>query len=178
MQAAMVISATTCIVFGVFPNATVYSLLPLPNSYLPYTADHVLAQTQLLLFSALAFTLMLLAGLYPAEIRAKNLDFDAVLNWLTRGTGRALDKGLNGLNKLGGKVFFDWIPEKVAPFLGNAPTHLTVAALGAKLRLQRLPEEEIKARQKLFYPRVVKNALPIGASAICALILLGLLAIL
>jgi multicomponent Na+:H+ antiporter subunit D len=178
MQAAMLISAAACIIFGLFPNATIYRLLPLPNSYVPYTADHVLWQTQLLLFSALAFALMLLGGFYPSEIRAKNLDFDAVLGPLARGSATVLDRALNGLNRWGGKVFFDWIPEKIVPFFGNTPTYLTVAALGLKLRLQGLSPEEIKEQQESFHPRVVKNALPIGASAICALIFLGLLAIL
>jgi multicomponent Na+:H+ antiporter subunit D len=41
---------------------------------------HVVSQLQLLLFTALAFTLLLLAGIYPAEIRAINIDID----WLYR----------------------------------------------------------------------------------------------
>jgi hypothetical protein len=55
-----------------------YSLLPYQVDYVPYTAPHVMAQLQLLFFSALAFTLLILSGIYPAEMRAINLDIDLI----------------------------------------------------------------------------------------------------
>lgn len=75
MLIAMGITAFLCIFIGVFPG-TLYSLLPYPVDYVPYTASHVMAQLQLLFFSALAFTLLMLSGIYPAEIRAINIDAD------------------------------------------------------------------------------------------------------
>ena len=44
--------------------------------YSPYTATHVITQLQLLLFSALAFAVLMRTGLYPAELRSVNLDWD------------------------------------------------------------------------------------------------------
>lgn len=73
MLIAMMIAAVFCIGFGVFPN-TLYQLLPWPTDYSPYDVTHVLAQTQLLFFSALAFVWLNLKGLYPPEIKAINLD--------------------------------------------------------------------------------------------------------
>ena len=58
MRAAMLLFAFLCIAIGVAP-ATLYALLPYPVHYLPYTAGHVVAQLQLLLFSGLAFFLLL-----------------------------------------------------------------------------------------------------------------------
>jgi multicomponent Na+:H+ antiporter subunit D len=75
MMLAMGITAFLCIFIGVYPSA-LYSVLPYPVDYQPYTAPHVMAQLQLLFFSALAFTLLMLAGIYPAEMRAINLDID------------------------------------------------------------------------------------------------------
>ncbi len=75
MLIAMGITAFLCIFNGVFPG-TLYSLLPYPVDYVPYSPSHVMAQTELLFFSALAFTLLILSGIYPAELRAINLDFD------------------------------------------------------------------------------------------------------
>ncbi len=77
MLLAMGITAGLCIFIGSVPGP-LYSLLPYPVNYTPYTTSHVLGQTQLLFFSSLAFTLLILSGIYPSEIRAINLDFDWV----------------------------------------------------------------------------------------------------
>jgi len=79
MLAAMFIAAFLCIGIGVYPSI-LYSLLPYDTGYNPYDATHVLAQTQLLFFSALAFVWLNLKGLYPPELRSTNLDFD----WIYR----------------------------------------------------------------------------------------------
>ena len=79
MLLAMLIAAVLCIAIGVYPSA-LYSLLPYDTGYNPYDATHVLAQTQLLFFSALAFVWLNLRGLYPPELRSTNLDFD----WIYR----------------------------------------------------------------------------------------------
>jgi len=75
MLFAMVIAAALCIFIGVYPTA-LYALLPYETGYNPYDASHVLAQTQLLFFAALAFVWLNLRGVYPPELRAINLDFD------------------------------------------------------------------------------------------------------
>ena len=79
MLVAMTIAAALCIGIGVYPSA-LYALLPYDTGYNPYDATHVLAQTQLLFFSALAFVWLNLKGMYPPELRSTNLDFE----WLYR----------------------------------------------------------------------------------------------
>lgn len=79
MLLAMTIAAGLCIAIGIYPSA-LYSLLPYDTGYNPYDATHVLAQTQLLFFSALAFVWLNLKGMYPPELRSTNLDFD----WIYR----------------------------------------------------------------------------------------------
>ena len=79
MLLAMLIAAGLCIGIGIYP-AALYSLLPYDTGYNPYDATHVLAQTQLLFFSALAFVWLNLRGMYPPELRSTNLDFD----WIYR----------------------------------------------------------------------------------------------
>ncbi|MCU7939412.1 MAG: Na(+)/H(+) antiporter subunit D [gamma proteobacterium symbiont of Bathyaustriella thionipta] len=79
MLLAMFFAAALCIAIGVYP-AALYSLLPYDTGYNPYDATHVLAQTQLLFFSALAFVWLNLKGMYPPELRSTNLDFD----WIYR----------------------------------------------------------------------------------------------
>ena len=58
MRIAMILFAFLCIAIGVYP-APLYALLPYPVDYVPYTADHVITMLQLLLFSGLAFFIML-----------------------------------------------------------------------------------------------------------------------
>ena len=58
MQAAMIFFAALCIGLGIWPEP-LYALLPYPVDYVPYTAAHVVNMLQLLLFSGLAFFLML-----------------------------------------------------------------------------------------------------------------------
>lgn len=75
MLVAMALASILCITIGVVPGL-LYRLLPYPVEYVPYTASHVVTSFQLLLFAALAFALMFRHGIYPAELRAINLDFD------------------------------------------------------------------------------------------------------
>jgi hypothetical protein len=58
MRVAMVLFAALCIGIGVLPGP-LYAILPYPIDFVPYTASHVVVYLQLLLFSGLAFFLML-----------------------------------------------------------------------------------------------------------------------
>ena len=87
MQLAMMFFAAVCIGIGVFPQA-LYALLPFKIDYIPYTASHVLFYLQLLLFSGLAFFLML--GRLKLTLTI-TLDVD----WLYRGFGSILTSAFN-----------------------------------------------------------------------------------
>jgi multicomponent Na+:H+ antiporter subunit D len=58
MRWAMILFAFLCIALGIWPEP-LYAILPYAVDYVPYTAAHVLTQLQLLLFSGLAFFVML-----------------------------------------------------------------------------------------------------------------------
>lgn len=75
MLIAMTIAAVLCVAIGVYPEM-VYSLLPYDVDYTPYDTTHVLAQLQLLFFSALAFVWLNRRGLYPPELPSVNLDME------------------------------------------------------------------------------------------------------
>ncbi|MGB1581845.1 MAG: proton-conducting transporter membrane subunit, partial [Nevskiales bacterium] len=51
---AMLLFSAACIGLGVIPGP-LYSMLPYPVEYVPYTASHIVSQLQLLLFAGLAF---------------------------------------------------------------------------------------------------------------------------
>ena len=75
MLLAMGITAFLCIAIGVYPTA-LYDILPHDVDYQPYSTAHVINQLQLLLFSALAFTFLMMTKLYPPELKSTNLDTD------------------------------------------------------------------------------------------------------
>jgi len=76
MRWAMIFFAFLCVALGVWPDP-LYSLLPYPVDYVPYTAAHVVTQLQLLLFSGLAFFVML-----PYLKRTETITLDA--DWIYR----------------------------------------------------------------------------------------------
>jgi len=73
MLIAMTIAAILCIFIGSQPQY-LYALLPWEVDYWPYDTTHVLAQLQLLFFSALAFVWLNKQGLYPPELHSVNID--------------------------------------------------------------------------------------------------------
>jgi multicomponent Na+:H+ antiporter subunit D len=77
MLVAMGLTAAGCILLGVY-SPLLYGILPHPIAFEPYTATHVIGQTQLLMFSALAFAVLIRYRFYPPELRSANLDFDWV----------------------------------------------------------------------------------------------------
>ena len=76
MAAAMVLFAVLCILIGVFPE-TFYQLLPYSVEYKAYTAGKVVFYLQLLLFSGLAFFLLL-----PLMRRTLTISLDT--DWIWR----------------------------------------------------------------------------------------------
>jgi multicomponent Na+:H+ antiporter subunit D len=79
MLIAMGIAAILCISIGSQPQY-LYALLPWQVDYWPFDTTHVLAQLQLLFFSALAFVWLNKQGLYPPELHSVNIDAE----WLYR----------------------------------------------------------------------------------------------
>ncbi|MEI6516417.1 MAG: Na(+)/H(+) antiporter subunit D, partial [bacterium] len=82
MQAAMGIMAFFCIFIGCF-TPYLYSMLPYPVKYEPYTAYHVSETLQILLFTAMGFFLFL-KKLIPTPTISLDVD------WIYRMTGRGV----------------------------------------------------------------------------------------
>jgi len=117
-----------CIFIGSYPGP-LYSLLPYPVDYLPYTMPHVVGQTQILFFSALAFTLLLLAGIYPPEMRCVNIDVD----WFYRKGGRLFcyvaDKVFNGINAVSDRFIARGLPRVLGRLSRHLPEILTLGVM-------------------------------------------------
>lgn len=86
MGLAMVIFASLCIILGIFPEL-LYKLLPYPVDYVPYSLGKVLFYLQLLLFSGLAFFVLL-----PLMKRTMTISLDT--DWLWRRAAFSILKAL------------------------------------------------------------------------------------
>ena len=83
MVLAMGITAFLCVFVGIIPS-TLYSILPFPVTYEPYTIAHLVTKFQLLLFAAVACMYLMKSGIYPEE--KKNIYLDA--DWFYRKGGK------------------------------------------------------------------------------------------
>ncbi|MCB1959652.1 MAG: Na(+)/H(+) antiporter subunit D [Rhodocyclaceae bacterium] len=82
MRWAMIIFSAFCIGLGVYPDP-LYAILPHPVDYVPYTGTHVVSQLQLLLFSGLAFFLLL-------NFLKRTLTITLDVDWFYRRAGTAI----------------------------------------------------------------------------------------
>ena len=98
MLIAMTIAAVLCIFIGTQPQY-LYALLPWHVEYWPYDMTHVLAQLQILFFSALAFVWLNKQGLYPPELHSVNIDFEWSYRKLLPAMGRFSFGLLNRANQ-------------------------------------------------------------------------------
>lgn len=128
MRAAMIFMSALCLGIGIVPGA-LYAMLPFPVDYVPYTAGHVVFQLQLLLFSGLAFFVML--G-WLARTMTVTLDAD----WFYRRLGRRLAARLDnaaaalwanvaGLAEMSARLLSGWVRALHGPNAAFARTWTT-----------------------------------------------------
>ena len=152
-----------------------YSLLPFDTNYQPYTYAHVMGQTQLLFYSALAFTLLLLSGIYPAEMRAINVDAD----WSYRKGGRLFydlsDKFFNRLNNFVHRLIGIAMTDNLIKIGHSAILKIVKLFYIPVLKLRGFDSLNIDSRSKNLESYINLGSLPIGIAAIIPIIFIGLL---
>jgi multicomponent Na+:H+ antiporter subunit D len=118
MLVAMGVAAAACVLIGVIPSL-LYSYLPYPADYAPYTLRHVTATLGLLGFTALGFFL-LLKHLDPEPIISLDTD------WFYRKGGAAVQAlAAGGLARVEG-------------FVGRIPDEVMRWSVGVAARLRQL----------------------------------------
>ncbi|KPK25884.1 MAG: cation:proton antiporter [Nitrospira bacterium SG8_3] len=171
MLLAMGIAAFLCIFIGSFPGL-LYSLLPYPVDYVPYTAPHVVGQTQLLFFSALAFSLLLLSGIYPGEQRCVNLDFD----WFYRKGSRlfyyVMDRSFNGLCRVSERVFVGGLAGYLGRVSRDGATRAALLAMVPAWGITGTTGEKLARKKASLRAAVQTGTSPVGISAALATIFL------
>lgn len=171
MLIAMGIAAFLCVFIGIFPQP-LYSLLPYPVDYVPYTAAHVVGQLQLLMFGALAFTLLILSGYYPSELRAINLDTD----WFYRKGSKLVISFVTGIcDRIASSLeylFIRLLPSQLAAISKKPLTGLVVLYLRATGK-NPVALEELDKEAK--YETV--TVIPAGIPVLLAVLFLMVLAV-
>ena len=174
MLIAMGITAFLCIFIGSFPRP-LYSLLPYPVDYVPYTAPHVVGQTQLLFFSALAFSLLLLSGIYPGEQRCVNIDAD----WFYRKGGRlfyyVMDKFFNGLNRAAERVFVGGLAGYLGRVSRDGPARAALILLEPVWLIGGATGDKLTQKKDSLRAALRTSTSPVGISAAAATIFLVIL---
>jgi multicomponent Na+:H+ antiporter subunit D len=173
MLIAMGISSFMCIFLGCNPQ-WLYEMLPHGAvGYHPYDATHVITQVEILLFSALAFTILNLWGKYPPELPSVNLDID----WVYRKCGRAflryMDLFWNNLNKRVHSLVVVDLISKVGTFTKAGQVHV-MTLLSDKLQSFGLVSSSNLNSAKIeMEKRATLGLHPIGLTAVIALLFVG-----
>lgn len=175
MLLAMGLTAFLCVFIGIIPGP-LYSLLPYPVNFEPYTASHIVTTTQLLLFGVLAYVFLMRAGIFPAEMRATNLDLD----WVYRKSAQAFMWFINKPGSTIMQVLNNIVFNKIPTFLGWLTKNPILAIKIVKdsfLLVFSIPEkrEEIKVRLKAAkkaYPGDPYMPMPIGVLVLWSIFLL------
>ncbi|MDH4162622.1 MAG: Na(+)/H(+) antiporter subunit D [Nitrospirota bacterium] len=175
MLVAMGAAAVLSVLIGVYP-APLYRLLPYPVEFAPYTPSHVLTTMQLLLFGAFAYVLLIRSGIFPAEVRATNLDTD----WFYRKGTAVFLQVLNGpAAQMGEKIrrtVFERIPSALSWFGKNPLAVLKMASDRALLAFSGPEQRNILIarleKEKNIYPGDIIKHWPVGTSVLWATLLL------
>ena len=163
MLAAMGMAACLCIFLGIYPYP-LYSILPTPVDYVPYTAAHVVGQLQLLMFGALAFCLLILSGYYPAEMRAINLDTDWFYRTLSLRFYRLFDTVLNSMNQACERLFTQKLTTALAVWMKNGTARLVVILVLPLWKVMKVPHERQAQLSDRIDTLLRDAAVPIGIS--------------
>ncbi len=154
MLVAMGFLAFLCIFIGVYPGL-LYNILPYPVTYEPYTGDHIVMQMQLLMFSALAF-FMLLKFLKRTETLTMDTD------WIyRRGAKYVVDilrVPIGWVHNKLGVIFLERIPAGLYWFSKNPMSAFRIATYSVYLTFSG--SEQIKSRiqrEKAAYPNNARD---------------------
>ena len=173
MLIAMGISSFMCIFLGCNPQ-WLYDMLPNGAAgYHPYDATHVITQLEILLFSALAFTLLNLWGKYPPELPSVNLDID----WVYRKAGRkflfGMDVFWNGLNKWVHRIFMGGIVSRVNGFAKAGQVYVMTLVAEWLHYLGANSTTTVGQAKSKMDKRAKLGLHPIGLTAVFALLFVG-----
>jgi multicomponent Na+:H+ antiporter subunit D len=168
MLIAMGFLSFMCIFLGLYPQP-LYNVLPYEVHYQAYTFNHVLAQLQLLMLSALVFFLFL-----PLLKRTETISIDT--DWFYRKSGRlfysVMDKGLNGLNRFSDRIFVDGLAGWLGRISRDGPQKIVLFSLLPAWVIAGIKGEKLTLKKNTVHSVLRTGTTPVGVSAAVATIFL------
>jgi len=170
MLTAMGLLAFLCILIGVYPDV-LYGILPFDaHAYHPYTASHLSTKLQLIMFSALAFFLLLpLLG----KTRTISLDTDWFYRKGFQVAYSGISKFFTGLNNISEKSMLG-IVRWLAVFFKDASTRLVMYVMITLWLLSGERGTKLEMRKRNLYLDMHKGTVPVGVGATLATIFIVL----
>ncbi len=167
MIAAMALLAFLCLFFGVYPQP-LYAILPFEVNFHAYTLEHTLNQFQLLMFSALAFFLLL-----PMLKRTETISIDS--DWFYRKGGKLFyalaDRVFNEINSWCDKIFVQRLPRLLCRFFVEPGANIQKWTL----RLQTGDRGALAEKEALIEARSRAGAYPIGIGVLLAVLFIAVM---
>jgi multicomponent Na+:H+ antiporter subunit D len=174
MLIAMAFMSFLCIFLGLYPQP-LYNVLPYEVHYQAYTFNHVIAQLQLLMLSALVFFLFL-----KLLKRTETISIDT--DWFYRIGGRLfyylMDKGLNGINILSDRVFVGRLARALGRVSRRGPEILTLGAMIPLWSARGTAGKELQDKIEQTRAALRTGSSPVGITAALATIFLILVYVL
>lgn len=169
MLLAMGVTAFLCTFLGLAPTY-LYQALPFEVHYEPHTLDHWFVQIQLLSFAGLAFCFLLLAGMYPPERRAVNLDVDWFYRGIFRTVYRISDWLTNGLNSWANTVFVNKFTRGLNSFFEAAPLKIATAFCVPYWKSAAVSSDSIDTYREGLERAFDRATMPVGVTAVMTLV--------
>lgn len=164
MLIAMGFMSFICIFLGLYPQP-LYNVLPYEVHYQAYTFNHVVAQLQLLMLSALVFFLFL-----PLLKRTDTISIDT--DWFYRQGGRLfyniMDKGLNGLNRVSDQIFVRGLAGYIGRVSRYGPEWIALFSLVPAWIIAGIRGEKLTRRKAKIRMALRTGTTPVGISAAVA----------
>ncbi len=168
MLIAMAFMSFLCIFLGLYPQP-LYNVLPYEVHYQAYTFNHVIAQLQLLMLSALVFFLFL-----KLLKRTETISIDT--DWFYRKGGRLfyyiVDKGLNGINRLSDRVFVGGLAGALGRVSRRGPEILALGTLIPLWSVTGMTAEKLRDKKAKARAALATGSSPAGITAALATIFL------
>ena len=170
MLVAMALLAFVCIFLGVYPQP-LYEILPFGAvEFHAYTFEHTLNQFQLLMFSALAFFMLL-----PLLKRTETISIDT--DWFYRKGGRLFYRfcqwAFDGINDWANRIFAQQFPKLLAQFFDEPGGNLQKYAYRLWVESSDLDGDHARIEQSID-SRSRNAAYPIGVGVLLAVLILAL----
>ncbi|MBM9537025.1 Na(+)/H(+) antiporter subunit D [Desulfobulbus alkaliphilus] len=168
MNYAMGFTAFLCFFIGVY-TPYLYNMLPYAVEYRPYTAYHLAEVIQILLFTALAFFLVV-KKLAPKPMISLDVD------WFYRMSGSVFkvtaDRSMTYVNQWGQETLAEAIPHRLNRFFLEGPARLCLLVVKPIWQLTGVRIDGPDGAEHRFLETFSRSLFTIGSSAIFTVIVL------